>query len=302
MLDYFTFSLIIDDIVFPDGQTAMGVLGGGGPQTAFGMKLFAKHVGLAAGIGHNFPPHAQAWLDKMGIDSAAMRRYPDFETLRAWQIMDWDGRRTQVWRTQGPAISAQLALDFDTLPPSYQHARGFHMGVHPEHPNLALLHALKRSGVMVSVEPFRHSSRLLTDNEVRALMEVCHIFSPNLYEARSILGPGQPETLMRQFSEAGAEIVVMRMGEEGALICAGSEGKVVHVPALQKMVADPVGAGNAFCGAFLVGWLETGSLKEAGQWGAVAASFLLEQVGPPPAAADWPARAQERLHLFASTL
>jgi cytidine kinase len=34
-----TFSIIIDDIVFPDGSTRMGVLGGGGPQTAFGMRL-----------------------------------------------------------------------------------------------------------------------------------------------------------------------------------------------------------------------------------------------------------------------
>ncbi len=29
-IDFVTFSLIIDDIVFPDGQTAMGMLGGGG--------------------------------------------------------------------------------------------------------------------------------------------------------------------------------------------------------------------------------------------------------------------------------
>ena len=31
------FGIIIDDIVFPDGATHMGVLGGGGPQTAWGM-------------------------------------------------------------------------------------------------------------------------------------------------------------------------------------------------------------------------------------------------------------------------
>ena len=41
---FITYSIIIDDLVFPDGQTAMGVLGGSGPQTAFGMKLFADPV------------------------------------------------------------------------------------------------------------------------------------------------------------------------------------------------------------------------------------------------------------------
>ena len=51
VMDFVTFSLIIDDIVFPDGKTAMGTLGGGGPQTAFGMKLWADKVGLAVRRG-----------------------------------------------------------------------------------------------------------------------------------------------------------------------------------------------------------------------------------------------------------
>jgi cytidine kinase len=50
-----TFSIILDDIVFPDGTTRMGVLGGGGPQTAFGMRLWSDGVGIAAGVGDDFP-------------------------------------------------------------------------------------------------------------------------------------------------------------------------------------------------------------------------------------------------------
>ena len=74
MIDYFTFSLIIDDLVLPDGRTYMGLLGGGGPQTAFGMKLWtAGSVGLCAGVGADFPPAAQKWLDAMEIDTAGVR-------------------------------------------------------------------------------------------------------------------------------------------------------------------------------------------------------------------------------------
>ena len=61
MIDYFTSSLIIDDLVLPDGQTKMGLLGGGGPQAAFGMKLWTQGgVGLCAGIGLDLPAGAQA--------------------------------------------------------------------------------------------------------------------------------------------------------------------------------------------------------------------------------------------------
>lgn len=297
-MDYFTFSLILDDIVFPDGRTAMEVLGGGGPQTAFGMKLFADKVGLAAGVGHNFPLSAQAWLDATGIDTRAIQHFPEYETLRAWQVMDWDGRRTQVWRTQGKAIPTQLALDFERLPPDYQRARGFHMGIHPESPDLSLLRALYDNGVIVSVEPFRHADRLLRDGEIRALMEVCHIFSPNLYEAQSILGPAAPEQQIQRMLDAGAAVVVMRMGADGSLMRRAGRDETVHVPAVQTHIVDTVGAGNAFCGAFLVGWVETDDLQTAGEYGAVAASFLVEQVGLPRPDMHHRHAAQERLSLL----
>ncbi len=54
MIDFVTFGVIVDDIVFPDGQTRMGVLGGGGPQTAWGIAAAlgsGARVGLAAGVG-----------------------------------------------------------------------------------------------------------------------------------------------------------------------------------------------------------------------------------------------------------
>ena len=38
-LDVAAFTLIVDDIVNPDGTTAMEALGGGGPQTCFGLLL-----------------------------------------------------------------------------------------------------------------------------------------------------------------------------------------------------------------------------------------------------------------------
>ena len=119
-IDYFTFSVIIDDIVFHDGRTLMGVLGGGGPQTAFGMKLWTQGgVGLCGGVGQDFPAAAQAWLDATGIDTTGLRRDPDHRSLRAWQIIEEDGRRTQVWRTQGATIPTHLALKPEQVAEGY---------------------------------------------------------------------------------------------------------------------------------------------------------------------------------------
>src|SRR5512136_230160 len=104
MVDLVAFGIVIDDLVFPDGRTVMGVLGGGGPQTAFGMRLPAlvgwtatTTTGLVAGVGRDLPGEARAWLESAGIDLAGVQA-TDLPTPCAWQLMEADGRRTQVWR------------------------------------------------------------------------------------------------------------------------------------------------------------------------------------------------------------
>ena len=39
------FTLIVDDIVYPDGTTRMGVLGGGGTSATLPAKAFASRMG-----------------------------------------------------------------------------------------------------------------------------------------------------------------------------------------------------------------------------------------------------------------
>lgn len=58
-------------------------------------------------------------------------------------------------------------------------------------------------------------------------------------------------------------------------------------PTPRKNVVDPTGAGNAFLGGFCIGLLNDKSVntlthfEKAAQYGSVAASFAVEQVGTP---------------------
>jgi sugar/nucleoside kinase (ribokinase family) len=297
-MDFVTFTLIIDDIVFPDGRTAMGVLGGGGPQTAFGMKLWADQVGLVGGVGADLPVGAQAWLEEMGIDSGGLRYLEQWPTPRAWQVLEEDGRRTQVWRVPGPAIGQQLGRSLEQLPAAYRQARGFHLGVHPEEPDLGFIRALRELGATLSVEPFRGAQRSLTEAELRKLATAGQIFSPNQAEAVSLVGPGEPLQLVERLVEAGAEVVALRQGAAGALVRRADTGETWQIPALETAVVDPTGAGNAFCGGFLAGWVQTGNICPAGMYGVVAASFLLEQVGLPSPGPKLHQEAAQRLNIL----
>lgn len=81
----------------------------------------------------------------------------------------------------------------------------------------------------------------------------------------------------------GKGLVVVRAGEHGVLTLtsSGPEWLPPYYAEPSPKVVDPTGAGNAFLGAFSLKLQETGDPREASIYGSVAASFALEQFGPP---------------------
>ena len=60
-------------------------------------------------------------------------------------------------------------------------------------------------------------------------------------------------------------------------------------------VVDTTGAGDAFCGGFQVGLFETGDPVQAALYGAVSASFVIEEFSPTHACLVNPQNARKRL-------
>jgi sugar/nucleoside kinase (ribokinase family) len=237
------------------------------------------------------------WFARCAIDTRGLRR-SELSTPRAWQVLELDGRRTQIWRVSGAVLGVQLARKLEYLPAEYRAARGFHFGVHPLEPEVELIDGLHGLGSLVSVEVFMPSERPLSIEELHLLAASGDIFSPNLQEARSFFVHGselQPEELVQRLLDAGAKIVTLRMGHEGSLVASQERRAPLRIPVYPVTVVDPVGAGNAYCGGFLVGWLESGDLQTAAHRAAVSASFLVEQVGIPEINEKVLAEAKRRL-------
>jgi len=304
-LDFVCFTLIIDDIVFPDGNTEMALLGGGGPQTLFGYQLSATRlrehppkIGLFGGVGADLPAKVSQWFVEMDIDITGLYETPH-PTPRAWQILEEDGRRTQVWRSEASdTLYGMLRPDLSLLPADYIPAHAYHVGVNPTNYNLQYLKDVKqlargargaddsdqtsRVGLL-SIEPFVHAEEKLTPEELSNLCSVADVFTPNEYEAFSLVGPGTPLEVIDKIVEAGAQgLVVLRRGPEGSVAHDEATGETWQVPAVpESRVVDPTGCGNSYNGGFLGAWAGGASLVDAACWGAVAASFMLEVRGVP---------------------
>jgi sugar/nucleoside kinase (ribokinase family) len=77
----------------------------------------------------------------------------------------------------------------------------------------------------------------------------------------------------------GAPIAALRMGAAGS-VAASNRGDLFTIPAYPvENLVDVTGAGNAYCGGFIVGLHREGNIQKAGWYGAVSASFTLEQFG-----------------------
>ena len=104
--------------------------------------------------------------------------------------------------------------------------------------------------------------------------------------------------LMRRLLADGVKVAALRMGELGSLVARRGADEATYIPAVDVAeLIDQTGAGNAYCGGFLVGWCTTGDVVTAGCYGAAAASFTLEYVGcasiPADLAAEWARRLAE---------
>ena len=71
---------------------------------------------------------------------------------------------------------------------------------------------------LLSVETYTCCDSPPQQHELRELLSVVDIFSPNTAEAESIVGPGQPQQLVERLLQLGAQCVVLRMAEQGVLL------------------------------------------------------------------------------------
>ncbi len=266
-------AIFIDDIVQPDGQTFMERLGGGVVHALMGAAIWNERPGIVAITGYDLPDsirtHLEKHLDTRGLCSI------DQPQIRAWQIFEHDGTRRELYRAPNSAPFIAGAQPND-LPVDYRNCRAFYL--------LQGVDGIRawRQAVdgIVLWEPLQQMMSSGHRAMIREVLknEQIDIISPNLAEAQAVYGQLSAVELVEAMFTDGARMVALRMGEQGSLVANRNERyRIPAVPVHQ--VLDQTGAGNTYCGAFLLGIMQEKTLQEAGFMAAVAASFCLEQVG-----------------------
>ncbi|KAI1125656.1 Ribokinase-like protein [Nemania abortiva] len=299
--------VILDELRFPHLKTVVDVPGGSGLYATLGARLFradtkTADVGCIVLAGRDLPESTIRLLQSWEMTLLLIRDDEKRCTRGLLQYEDDAFGRNTFSYTTTPLRPSPTQLATSNL----LYATSFHFLAIPtdlEEQVSTLLRLREEHGIterpLIVWEPAPlgcDSSNLEDHIKACALVDV---FSPNRSELRYLIeGKSKTETEFSQsmvegqaarFVEAGIGpngdgLAVIRSGEHGVLILS-SNRRAEWLPTYygkgSDKVVDPTGAGNAFLGAFAVALQETNDPMEASLRGSVAASYALEQFGPP---------------------
>lgn len=295
--------LRIDYLISATGQVTLRQCGGNALYSAVGARLWGAAVGLVGRVGQNYP---RAWLEQAqakGIDTSGVHWLAGDAEMRTFFAHHPQGGRVegdpafhfgrlglpvppdlltyhQPDADQEDEVYRPLWLTPDDVPPAYLSAQAFHLAPMNWDSHVGLVLALRQRGAgLISLDPgeryMSHSRR----SDVADLLSRVDIFLPSELETRPLLGEVSAEAAARWFAACGPRVVVLKQGSRGVLVYDRLADRFYHAPPVPTRIGDVTGAGDAFCGGFLVGWLETGDPVQAARYGAVSASFVLEDFG-----------------------
>lgn len=292
--------LTVDSVITHDRRRYAGVAGGNVLYTALGTRVWTDSVGIVSCAGSDYPAGTLTALADLGVDTSGLRRLEGpHEFTVAFQYTE-EGHRS---RTVDSDVLANLpaeerryyydstgdeALRMTYAPDPSDIADDWLQGTRGWH--LASLPRVKQRDLALELRRCAPTGTALTADGVdeedlgptARLSDFAYVSSLDalLPSEADLTIPGLAEPFERisAFHGLGVPIVVMKFGPRGSVVKT-PEGSW-HVPPVVVDAVDPTGAGDAFCGGFLVGYTETSDGVEAAIFGTVAASFAVEHSGP----------------------
>ena len=111
-----------------------------------------------------------------------------------------------------------------------------------------------------------------------AALDGCDAFLPNAAEAMAYTRTDTPRAAARVLAER-VPLVVVTMGDEGAIAVDAERGEERQVPALAVAAIDPTGAGDVFVAAFARGTLADWPLEQRLRFASLCSGLAVQEFG-----------------------
>ena len=252
------------------------VPGGCGPNIAYGLALLGERPLLVATAGRDAAEY-RAWLAGQGVDVSGLVLHDDVFTASFFVSTDRDQNQLASFYTGAMARARDLSLRTSAADAAL-------VIVAPNDPDAMARYAAecREAAIPFLYDPSQQVARL-TGEDLRAGLEGAFLVIVNDYEFGILR---QKTGLSREDLEALAPVLVVTHGAEGSTISvAGPNGRERHTVAaarLDRPALDPTGVGDAYRAGLVRGIRIGAPWDVSGRIGSIAASIVLEALGPQP--------------------
>ncbi len=287
----------------PTGPARLDMPGGSLLYAAAGLGVWESGIGLVGRVGTGYP---QEWLKdcmRRGFDTGGVRILPDdidvreflaynelFEANRINPVSHFARRQMTFPKSllgyqpvdDTKKRNGEGLLNVTDIPADYLMARAALLCAMDIVTQTQLIAGMKRGSVHTFVlDPGVDAMLPAARRELPALLNGVTAFLPSLEELSQLFWGETYDVweMAEAVSMYGCEYVVVKCGARGQLLYDTNNKRKWEIPAYPARLADPTGAGDAFCGGFLAGYCKDYDPLEGVLYGNVSASLKIEGSG-----------------------
>lgn len=295
-----------DYCITHDGRVFLGVLGGNAAYAAVGAKCWLEDIGIVSRVGSDYPLEWLQNLQRAGICVDGVKVLDEPVDTRTFYAYTSEEERVDSnpaahflkigqtlpkalvnYRTSTEGQARRdgynpLAVRPDDLPASIVESQGVHLAPADYLTHATLPLRLRESNVAwITMDPSVRYMNSNFEQELAIVLNGLDAFLPSEMEARAFFRLSETDVwdMAEFFGGLGCKFVVIKQGPRGQSLWNQVTGQRWHIPAYPARVRDVTGAGDAYCGGFLVGLATTGDPVEAALRASVSASLVIEGSG-----------------------
>jgi cytidine kinase len=289
----------------PLGQPMLDAPGGNLLYAAGGLRVWESEIGLLGRVGEDYPLQWRRDIEARGFDMQGLKILPgslDLRSFRAYSDSFEQTRNNPVSQFARRGLTFPKALlgyqppdskvnprrphphapTVGDIPSDYSSVSAVHLCPMDFTSQGQLLSAFK-AGLTTTVTLDPEGTYMNPDflKDLRELLNGLTAFLPSQEELQALFW-GRTNDIW-EMAEAlgsyGCELVVIKRGGQGQWLYDAMGAHRWELPAYSSRMADPTGAGDAFCGGFLAGYRKAYDPLEAALYGNVSASLKVEGSG-----------------------
>lgn len=276
--------MTLDDLVLSDGTVHRRVPGGNALYAALGAHIWGVASDICSFVGRDYPPKVLDYLQDRGIRTQFIAR-TGLGSIRLWILYEEDGRRQIHLQHDSATLTSLADIATEALErmlrgpdrPAVAHIAALPVGVQS-----AIARVLTHAGVPFALDALEAKGSV--GGDLLDFLDIAkdiapQAFLPSREEFALLFGTESSPQFRAWSATTPTSTLVIKDGGHGSILFAPPNGPAMHIPALECLVKDPTGAGDAYCGGYVAGMVMGNDPLKCAVMGTVSASYAVEGVG-----------------------